>query len=367
MLSPSDKYQASLANAICGKYVEFNHNESEAALAFMEESGVTPLLDRQVRNDRVGGLTINSVKSLHNSAKTHAALELILNHDTVQAIAALAGARIPVMLLKGSAVAHLHYDAAYHRTRCDTDLYIRPSEKHAVAQLLGNMGLTVAGLSNRPNSSRQFSAYRNAHTGAQIQFDIHWKLSNRMLFADTLPFEECFDARQPVPALGPDAWALCDIDLLIHACIHRIAHGRGTERNRLIWLYDIHLLWTAMDEEEQAAFIEKALAKKIGAVCADALNVCEDLFGTLSEAPEPCRSGFSREQEETTASHSRLKPLPQTTPDTTLNALLKNQADEPTASLVNAGKFRWAWADLKATPGLRAKFHFARELLQNQL
>ncbi|MEE4243753.1 MAG: hypothetical protein V2I36_20005, partial [Desulfopila sp.] len=132
-----------------------------------------------------------------------------------------------------------------------------------------------------------------------------------------------------------------------HACIHRIAHGRGSERNRLIWLYDIHLLWNAMDEEQRAAFIKKALAKKIGAVCADALRVCDELFGTVGEASAATDSSAE--------------------PQSPLTRLLQNKANEPTAPLVNAGKLRWAWADLMATPGLRARLQFAGELIRNQV
>lgn len=65
---------------------------------------------------------------------------------------------------------------------------------------------------------------------------------------------------------------------MIHACIHRIAHGRNTERNRLIWLYDIHLMAQAMSDTELDLFLERARQKAIAMLCADALETCQEIF-----------------------------------------------------------------------------------------
>ena len=152
------------------------------------------------------------------------------------------------------------------------------------------------------------------------------------MFRRTLPFDECRQTSQAVPALGSNARTLSITGLLLHACIHRIAHGRNTEHNRLIWLYDIHLLVQAMSESEVSEFRARAIERKVGAVCADALEVSHDLFNTA---------------------------LP---PD--LVAQLKSNArKEPSAKLIHASKLRWAWEDMQALDNIQQKIAFARELL----
>ena len=190
----------------------------------------------------------------------------------------LAGHRVPALLLKGTPVAHLYYDEPYQRVRCDTDLYINEEDVATTAGVLADHGYQVSGLGRRKYSSKQFGAVETSFQNVSNHFDVHWKLSNRVLFQAALPFEECHAERQPVPALGENAWTLSTTDLLLHACIHRIGHGRNTDRNRLLWLYDINLLWNGLDTAGQAQVIEKALDKKIGAMCADALEVCWELF-----------------------------------------------------------------------------------------
>jgi hypothetical protein len=316
--------------------VDFSGLPQGEAVRLAARQGCGALFQARLREGSATGLQESEVATLGEHAQQQAAVDLAARHRTRKALALLAEAGIDVLLLKGTPLAHLHYAAPYHRWRSDNDLYIAHQDRTRTSKLLTDCGYSLERSDTREHTSKQMVATRQS-AGLAVNFDIHWKLSNRVLFADTLPFEECWENRQPVPSLDANAWALSDSDLLLHACIHRIAHGRGSERNRLIWLYDIHLLWTAMDEEQRAAFIEKALAKKIGAVCADALMVCDELFQTLGD-------------------------------DTAVgDQLLQNAREEPTAPLVNAGKLRWAWADLMATPGLRARLQFFGELIRNQV
>ena len=152
------------------------------------------------------------------------------------------------------------------------------------------------------------------------------------MFRSTLPFEECLKTSQPVPELGRNARTLSITDLMLHACIHRIAHGRNTERNRLIWLYDIHLLTEVMNEAEMDHFALVARQKAVGYLCADALEVCQTIFGT-------------------------------TLPENSLSLLKENHRHEPSAKLLQSSKLGWAIADMQSLEGIRQKVAFAKELL----
>jgi hypothetical protein len=277
-------------------------------------------------------------------ARSQAALDLLLNDSTRRFMDLVHENGIPALLLKGTPVAHLFYPETWLRPRCDTDVFISETDKKRAMELLRAHGYRVSGQLDRRYSSKQFVASINTFQQTYTSFDVHWKLSNRVLFQSTLPFEECLEQRQPVPALGEHAWTLSTMDLLLHACIHRIAHGRGTERNRLLWLYDIHLLWAALRNTGQDSFVEKALERQVGTLCAEALQVTEELFGKPGER-EPCAPGAV----------SAAKDL--------LKDLRSNRRLETTASLVDAGKLRWVLADWWAVAGARAKAEYAREVL----
>jgi hypothetical protein len=366
-----------LAQATAGHPANLEVFEPAEVLQATAQHGIAPLLNRRLREDSLHGLDEASRQTLAELARNQAAQDLLINRGTQQLLDLLAKNGLKSLLLKGTPVAHLHYPESYLRTRFDTDLYINDADTWAIAALLAENGYRVTGLNERKYSSKQFGADIAAFQQVHTHFDIHYRLSNRVLFRHTLPYEECEKARQPVPALGTNAWTLGTQDLLLHACIHRIAHGRNTERNRILWLYDIHLLWAAMDSSEQEQLVERALQKKIGTLCAEALQSANEAFsntGTTHHENTPnknhqtCRRGVSRDlikpphstkpKDETQAqnTHATLPPH--------LEQLRQNQKTEPTAKLIHASKPRWALADLLALNGLKPRLAFARELLK---
>lgn len=345
----NDRLYRSLAQAMAGQQVDLSDASGERLLSLAQANGAAPLLAYRHAQRSATGIDRDTAEKLAEQARQQAARELVLNHATRILFDRLADAGLRCLALKGTPLSLLAYPEPYLRERCDTDLYVALDDVEAVAATLREAGYALQGLSARPQASKQFQASIRSFQALISVFDIHYRLSNRVLFRATLRFEDCWEARQPVPALGPSAWALSDTDLLLHACIHRIAHGRGSERDRLIWLYDIHLLWNALDEAARQAFVEKALVKKIAAVCADALEVCDDLFGTPQDR--------SRGQ----AGGATLTPV-----SDWLGTLRQNASSEPTAPLIEAGKLRWAWADLMALQGLGPKLAFARELVFKQ-
>jgi hypothetical protein len=323
-----------LAKAISGEEISLEEFADEAVLNAAITHGIIPLLDHQLHQVTLAGLSDAVCAKLKRLSRSQAALDLLLNTSTRKILDLLAEHKIPALLLKGTPVAHLYYGKSYRRSRCDTDLYISEEDTQATADLLAEHGCQVSGLGKRKYSSKQFVASIVAFQEVQTDFDIHWKLSNRVMFRATLPFEDCYQNRQAIKALGPNAYALSAVDLLLHACIHRIAHGRNTERDRLIWLYDIHLLVEAMNEAELEQFKNKAKDRFVGVLCADAIEVAQGLFGT-----------------------SR--------PESFLRELRENDKNEPSAKLIHSSKLRWAWEDMRSLKGVREKTAFAKELLFN--
>lgn len=108
------------------------------------------------------------------------------------------------------------------------------------------------------------------------------------MFANRLSLEELTETAVPLPALGPTVRTIDPVHALAIACIHRVAHQHGHER--LIWLYDIHLLAGALRATEVERFLRIARDRSISSVCEQGLtNACER-FGTA--LPEGLMEGL---------------------------------------------------------------------------
>ncbi len=321
-----------LATALSGRPIQVPRAVTRLLKTALDH-GVAAMLDRRTREGIVHGLTDKGRTTLNAAHRDTAAYGLMLTAATRKTIDLLAAADIPVLLLKGTPIAFRYYPEPYLRTRCDTDLFIRAVDTNMAAEVLASNGYRISGLNRRLYSSKQFiAASPLSRQGVTLSFDIHWRLSNRVIFNDILHFEECWKTRQLLPELGSNAYTLASPQLLLHACIHRIAHGRNTMRNRLIWLYDIHLIAGRFSAEDFGRFQRLAVEKQVGMLCLDALVMCQYYFRTSY-------------------------------PERYLTAMTCNYRREPSAHLLHASKSRWALADLLALKTLRERLAFAGELL----
>lgn len=324
-----------LARALSGRPVEVPYSSRRARTRLLEmaaDHGVAAMLEHRIREGSVHGLTHEDRTALGAVYRNAAAYDLMLNAATRKTLDLLAAAGVPVLLLKGTPIAFLYYQDTYLRIRCDTDLFIRTVDRDRAAGALASSGYRIAGLDQGAHSSKQFVAMPSARQGSAMAFDIHWGLSNRVLFSRTLEFDECWETRRPLPALGADAYTLSPPHLLLHACIHRVAHGRNAMRDRLIWLYDMHLILDRFSAEDCDRFQRSAVAKQVGMLCLDALAMCRYYFHT---------------------------PYPEGYPAT----LGRNSRREPSARLLYASKPRWVLADFLALRTLHGRLAFAGELL----
>ncbi len=76
---------------------------------------------------------------------------------------------------------------------------------------------------------------------------------------------------------------------LLLACMHRGTHRHNpyyvsgephTGGDRLIWLYDLHLLAESFGEHDWQSFIARADAKGLRGICADGLATAHQCFAT---------------------------------------------------------------------------------------
>lgn len=125
--------------------------------------------------------------------------------------------------------------------------------------------------------------------GSYLALDLHWSLINTWTLADILPIQDVLASAQPLPGLSPDARRIATEAALYHACIHRAFHVQSPYHvggrsyyggDRLIWLYDMHLLVPHLTPEDWLRFIDRCRRDDTGDLCLEALENTADLLGS---------------------------------------------------------------------------------------
>ena len=243
--------------------------------------------------------------------------EALRRRELVAALDVLGTAGIRPILLKGTPLAYTVYEEPSLRPRSDTDVLIRRDEREAVRTLLRSAGYTVTNLSDGEFLFHQFELAKEDALGFTHALDVHWKISAESIFADVLGYEELAAESRPVPALGPHARGAGPVHGLLLACIHPAMHHRNWER--LIWLYDIHLLASRLAPAELDCFAALAVERRVAAICARELALTRSRLGTqlsdrtlaaLAASEEPSAAYLERGRRWSDELQSNLRGLP---------------------------------------------------------
>ena len=226
------------------------------------------------------------------------AVELMRAAELRDVLAALAQAGLPVLLLKGAALAYTLYPEPYLRDRCDTDLLL-PSQEEAERawRVMQTLGYNWPGTMHGDLISYELVCDKTSHSGLSHALDVHWRWSNAALFAERFTFTELAMAAMPVLALGPSARGLGLAHTLLLACVHRfVSLGMGIA-DRLIWLYDIHLLAQHLTDELWRKFTTLAEERALCGPCLDGVDSARALLATPlpDEILSRLRAGAERE------------------------------------------------------------------------
>lgn len=223
--------------------------------------------------------------ALAREATMEAALSMLREDELIAVLAEFAAAGIRTVLLKGTPLAYSHYAEPALRPRCDTDLLIPPAGREAAARALESLGYRRHDAVSGTLISYQDSFHKTTGKVDHV-IDVHWRINNSQLFARALTFDAAHARSVAVPPLGARARALCPPHALLLACMHRAAHlyADGGDGNRLIWLYDIHLLARALSAEEWRQFADLCVAARTRQVSLDAFAATQAALGTAFPA-----------------------------------------------------------------------------------
>jgi hypothetical protein len=144
--------------------------------------------------------------------------------------------------------------------------------------------------------------------------DIHWRINNAQIFAKTFTFDELYADAINIPSLAPCALGLGYTHALLLACMHRFAHAHapfyvdgGTvyAGDHLRWVYDIHLLCSALNTARWSEFTTLATTKGIAEFCVDGLNAARKAFN--SQIPAETMDALQAAARNETASAQRFR------------------------------------------------------------
>lgn len=271
-----------IAAALRGESVDARHlsgrRSSEEFLRAVEAHGVGPLLHHALKSSGAGDHWPEDVReALAEMARKEAVREAIRVEEIRRVLAGLNAERVVPLVLKGAALAYSLYPRPHLRTREDTDLLVRQAAVADVRRILGNLGYRRHHRLPGQRVLRQDTYLREDDSGFTHALDLHWAISNRPALADNLGYVEIRQRAVPIEAMSPCGMGLCHEDALLHACLHRLAHG---DEENLIWLYDIHLLVESMTAIEFERFVNSAMEKRLGRTSRDAIAKAQLRFHT---------------------------------------------------------------------------------------
>jgi hypothetical protein len=263
---------------------------AEQLLELSALHGVEGLLDIAVgKSEASQSWPLDVRNRLRMIARTQAVRELLIRRELDALLPKLADAQVGFLLLKGAPLAYSIYPQPYLRSRGDTDMLVPPDQRQAAERVLLDAGYRAGESAGGSLATYELSYSKTDSAGVEHVVDLHWRLSNSQIYARMFSFDELVASAVSVPKLGPTARMPGPVTALMIACLHRISHLHAPyyvdgvahlEANRLIWLFDIHLLAEGLSPAEWEDFVALATRKAVRAICLDGIQVTRRAFHT---------------------------------------------------------------------------------------
>jgi hypothetical protein len=173
------------------------------------------------------------ISSLKEAYLNNTARNMRLYHELAKVLRTLLETNLPVIVLKGAALAETVYSNIGLRPMGDVDLLVRKEDLKNVDRVLRSMGCEAQGQTRVVLKGFHHFHYTTPRTG--LSLEIHWDLVN----AD-LPFridlEGIWKRAEIAEVSGEKCLILSAEDLLLHLCLHT---GRHVQYLQLSMLVDI--------------------------------------------------------------------------------------------------------------------------------
>ena len=232
-----------------------------------------------------------ALKDQYRKENSHiVAVELAHQLVVIELIDRLGETGIDCLVFKGTALAYSHYEQPWHRSRVDTDLWIRERDVDATFSALRDAGFQQQVSMPGRIACGECAFERTDRFGAGHSIDLHWRFNNNWMLAGAVGFEELWSNRVPLRALGFHAWTCTNPFALLIACVHRGAHLDEVayeigdfcrlSSDGTLWLYDIHMLSEALSDSEWVSWSIIVINRGFAEFAISGLERSCLLFGT---------------------------------------------------------------------------------------
>jgi hypothetical protein len=274
---------------------------------------------------------------LHRTFVDTGSRNALLLAELEAVLAALAGAGIPALLLKGAALAEPVYGSIALRPMVDLDLLLPRGQFAAAVQLLAGLGFAPAhteawaGL----NLTYENELLLTKASIFDVALDLHWSLVDSPYYQERLDMGWFWQTAQPVQIGAVAAQILGPEAQMLHLCSHlALHHGRQTQPV-LLWQHDVAALLHAADGRlDWPALLAKAEALEL------VLPLQQVIEQLLAIWPLPVPAAAVTQLR-------RLRPSP-----AEVRAFRRLTSHHRPV-------LRRFWDDLSAIPGWRRRFHYA--------
>lgn len=215
--------------------------------------------------------SVEMFDALARAAQPGIARSLYLESHCRKILLRLSEAGLPVLLLKGSALAYWAYSAPWQRNCSDIDLLL-PSraEVDRAVKILSRFGYRPA-VDALPGDLVSFELpLEYAVEGLpRLEVDLHWRLSSTPMFAFRLDWRELEVGAIKLPSLADGARGLGPVHAWLHASMHRLQNRANGVPDNLKWLYDLDLLARGFSSSDWNALVDLACARGLAGACLD--------------------------------------------------------------------------------------------------
>jgi hypothetical protein len=216
---------------------------------------------------------------LSQHAHRQIAWDMLRENDLGQLLNQLNDAGINYILIKGAGLAYTHYPHSFLRDRCDTDILFADQAGFDRAwDLLESLGYARRNTLSGEFVGYQHCCHRQLSPGVHQVLDCHIRINDYLFFADALGFDELVEHSVALPQLAASARTLGPVHAMLMACLHRVATMPFGNADRLIWLFDIHLLGHSFDGNQWVEFLALARDRALCGSCVHSLYAANEHF-----------------------------------------------------------------------------------------
>jgi hypothetical protein len=214
-----------------------------AAVTKLRTEGLAPLAFHSLANLPPVEPAIRQL--LAHEHRRSARLNLSALADLHTMLPAFAAAQVPVLLMKGAALATRLYPMPSLRPMRDLDLLVRPEHATQAHDVLTGLGYTPAP-ERRPGAQLAFGTERAYRRPGHLTVELHWHVLNLNSYQQLAPAAWFWQQAEPITIASAPAFVLRPTAQLLHLAAHLSLHhfeARG------IWTHDIALLLSAWQIE----------------------------------------------------------------------------------------------------------------------